>query len=124
MEIGENNMKWKNGFYCDSEAPEGAVELTEEEYSALVCGQAEGLTIEEENGFPVLKDQRPSAEENEKKEKYLAAKRRLVSLSEDIVQYVAGEDVPSFAERKSDFIRLHNEVRIYEGKTERGIRTE
>ncbi len=117
-------MKWKNGFYCDSEAPEGAVELTEEEYSALVCGQAEGLTIEEENGFPVLKDQRPSAEENEKKEKYLAAKRRLVSLSEDIVQYVAGEDVPSFAERKSEFIRLHNEVRIYEGKTERGIRTE
>lgn len=62
-------MKWKNGFYCDSEAPEGAVELTEEEYSALVCGQAEGLTIEEENGFPVLKDKRPSAEENEKKRK-------------------------------------------------------
>ncbi len=116
-------MKWKNGFYCDGEAPEGAVDLTDEEYEALLRGQQEGMTIQEENGFPALQDKRPSAEEIEQKRQYLSDKRRLVSLTEDIVQYAAGEDVPSFSERKEEFIRLHNAVRFYEGKAARSVRT-
>lgn len=51
-------MKWKNGFYCDLEAPVGAVSLTNEEYENLLKGQEQGLTIEDENGKPVLKDYR------------------------------------------------------------------
>ena len=61
----------------------------------------------------------------EKKEKakiYEENKRMLSKLTEDIVQYVAGEDVPNIEERKAEFIRIHNEVRVYEGKDARGIK--
>ena len=51
-------MKWKNGFYFDDEAPVGAVSLTHEEYENLLKGQEQGLTIEDENGKPVLKNYR------------------------------------------------------------------
>ena len=78
------------------------------------------------NGIVQVDAERKAADiESAKNAKvYQENKQILAKLTEDIVQYVAGEDVPSFAERKSEFIRLHNEVRIYEGKTERGIRTE
>lgn len=56
-------MKWKNGFYFDEEAPEGAIELTDERYEELLAGQAQGLTIEERDGIPVLVDYRPSESE-------------------------------------------------------------
>lgn len=51
-------MKWKNGFYFNDEAPEDAVLLTKEEYESLLEGQRQGLTIEDEDGKPVLKDYR------------------------------------------------------------------
>lgn len=62
----------------------------------------------------------------EKKEKtkiYEENKRMLSKLTEDIVQYVAGEDVPNIEERKAEFIRIHNEVRVYEGKEKRNIKS-
>ena len=67
-------MKWLKGFYLDEEAPEGAVSLTDEQYEELIAGQAQGLTIEEKDGFPVLVDHRPSEEELERlklKAKYI-----------------------------------------------------
>jgi len=56
-------MKWKNGFYFDDQAPEGAIEITDERYEELIKGQTQGLTIEEQGGLPVLVDYRLSAEE-------------------------------------------------------------
>ena len=56
-------MKWLKGFYLDNEAPEGAIELTDERYEELLAGQAQGLTIEERDGIPVLVDYRPSESE-------------------------------------------------------------
>lgn len=58
-------MKWLKGFYLDEEAPEGAIELTDERYEDLLAGQAQGLTIEERDGIPVLVDYRSNAEEKE-----------------------------------------------------------
>ena len=58
-------MKWLKGFYLDEEAPEGAVSITDEQYEELLAGQAQGLTIEEKDGFPVLVDHRLSEEELE-----------------------------------------------------------
>lgn len=112
-------MKWKNGFYFDGEAPQGAVDITDEEYKSLLQGQSEGLTIEDENGKPVLKDYRPKNDIRE----YLTKKEKLSKISEDIIQYIAGEDVPNIEERKEEFIRIHNEVRVYEGKKVRNIKS-
>ena len=47
---------WKNGFYVSevTEAPEGALEITEEIYRSLLAAQAGGATIETgADGFPV-----------------------------------------------------------------------
>lgn len=63
------------------------------------------------------------AEKKEKAKIYEENKQMLVKLTEDIVQYVAGEDVPNIEERKAEFIRIHNEVRIYEGKEIRNIKS-
>ena len=47
---------WKNGFYVSevTEAPEGALEITDEVYRSLLAAQAGGATIETgADGFPV-----------------------------------------------------------------------
>ena len=54
---------------------------------------------------------------------YQENKQILAKLTEDIVQSLAGEDVPNIEERKAEFIRIHNEVRIYEGKKIRNIKS-
>lgn len=48
----------------------------------------------------------------------------LTALTQDIVQYMAGEDVPNIADRKARFIELHNQMRSYLGKQPRGLRNE
>lgn len=65
-----------------------------------------------------------TANEKTKFEEYLRNKAALVRITEDIVQFAAGEDVPQIEERKAEFIRLHNKVRLYEGKAARSIRAE
>lgn len=57
----------------------------------------------------------------EKAKVYEENKQMLSKLTEDIVQYIVGEDVPNIEERKSEFIRIHNEVREYEGKPLREV---
>lgn len=47
---------------------------------------------------------------------------RLDQLSQDIVQDMAGEDVPDIENRKAEFIELHNELRVLLGKDERKIK--
>ena len=49
-------------------------------------------------------------------------KSRLVSLTEDFVQYWAGEDVPYIDSRKAEFVSLHNEMRQLMGKEPRALR--
>lgn len=47
---------------------------------------------------------------------YIEHKKRLRSLSEDIIQLICGEDVPNIEAKKAEFISIHNTVRVYEGK--------
>ena len=47
---------------------------------------------------------------------------RLDQLSQDIIQDMAGEDVPDIENRKAEFIELHNELRVLLGKDERKIK--
>lgn len=61
------------------------------------------------------------AEEKEKYRQYAENKAKLVKLTEDIVQSLAGEAVPQIEERKAEFVRIHNLVREYEGKQARGL---
>ncbi len=49
-------------------------------------------------------------------------KQKLEKLSEDIIQNIVGEDVPSLETKKKDFFDLHNRLRILEGKTPRQLR--
>lgn len=51
-------------------------------------------------------------------------KGRLESLSEDIVQDIAGEVVPNIEERKAEFIELHSELRVLLGKEPRELKGE
>jgi len=49
-------------------------------------------------------------------------KSLLVSLTEDIVQSLAGEVVPNIEQRKQQFIEYHNELRVLEGKEPRNVK--
>ncbi|MEG2450614.1 MAG: hypothetical protein RSB09_02655, partial [Clostridia bacterium] len=49
-------------------------------------------------------------------------KARMTQLSQDFVQVTIGEIVPNLADKKAEFIRLHNEVRVIEGKAPREIK--
>ncbi|WP_289755659.1 hypothetical protein [uncultured Duncaniella sp.] len=61
-EMGSNSMYWKQGFY-DSPV-DGSVEITMDAYMELLDGQAEGLSIvEDESGYPVLRRHEPTIEE-------------------------------------------------------------
>ena len=69
-----------------------------------------------------IRDYTPTQEELDRIEQakvYDENRMKLKKLSEDIVQYIAGENVPNIDERKAEFIRIHNEVREYEGKEPR-----
>ena len=63
--------------------------------------------------------QEPTFEVDENAQRKSEIKARLHSLSEDMIQHEAGEIVPNYEERKAEFIRLHNELRVLEGKTPR-----
>ncbi|MEG1806432.1 MAG: hypothetical protein RR327_08605, partial [Clostridia bacterium] len=49
-------------------------------------------------------------------------KARMTQLSQDFVQATIGEIVPNLADKKAEFIRLHNEVRVIEGKAPREVK--
>lgn len=46
-------------------------------------------------------------------------KRQLTKLSEDMIQEAVGEVVPNITDKKAQFITLHNELRVLEGKEPR-----
>lgn len=50
-------------------------------------------------------------------------KYRLTKITEDIIQYSAGEQVQDIEKRKAEFVELHNELRILEGKAPRTLRS-
>lgn len=90
-----------------------------------VFSETDIMYLVKENGV-IRVDTETKKTHTEKKEKakiYEENKRMLSKLTEDIVQYVAGEDVPNIEERKAEFIRIHNEVRAYEGKEKRNIKS-
>ena len=54
-----------------------------------------------------------------KNAKMASLKRRLARLSEDFVQVQAGLIIPNLAQKKTEFIALHDELRALEGKEPR-----
>lgn len=76
------------------------------------------------NGQIIIDEQAKAvAQELANKNKRISdIKSRLTSLSEDIVQDQAGELVPDIAERMAEFVRLHNELRVLEGKEPREVK--
>lgn len=48
-------------------------------------------------------------------------KKQLYKLSEDIIQAIVGEVVPNIEEKKQKFVKLHNKLRVLEGKAEREL---
>lgn len=67
-----------SGFYFDDFGgfvPEGAVEITEKEYLALLEGQANGMLIIEQNGKPVLVEQALEIDLNSAKRDEINRKR-------------------------------------------------
>lgn len=56
------------------------------------------------------------------RELLLSAKQyRLAQLSQDLIQAYVGEIVPNLEQRKQEFISLHNELRVLEGKKPREV---
>ncbi len=61
---------------------------------------------------------------NERERRRIFIEGRLRALTEDIVQSLVGEVVPDIEERRAEFVALHNELRVLEGKEPRLIAAE
>lgn len=61
---------------------------------------------------------------NERERRRIFIEERLRALTEDIVQSFVGEVVPDIEERRAEFVALHNELRVLEGKEPRLIAAE
>lgn len=48
-------------------------------------------------------------------------KEKLNRLSEDMIQAFIGEQIPNIEEKKKQFVKLHNELRVLEGKEKREL---
>jgi len=58
---------------------------------------------------------------NEKLARKLYIQKRLNELSKDVIQSLVGENVPNLDLRKAEFVALHNELRVLEGKEPRTL---
>lgn len=61
---------------------------------------------------------------NERERRRIFMEGRLRALTEDIVQSLVGEVVPDIESRRAEFVALHNELRVLEGKEPRLIAAE
>lgn len=78
----------------------------------------------DENGerqFQIVEIPAPTEEEL-KEMRIREIQQRLVELDQDIVQDIAGEVVPNIEERKTEFVTLHNELRVLLGKEQRELK--
>ena len=64
----------------------------------------------------------PKVAEKEKQKRIEEIQARLTELDQDIVQDLVGEAVPNIEKRKSEFVTLHNELRVLLGKEERELK--
>lgn len=55
-------------------------------------------------------------EEFERKTNISKLKRQLSSLNEDLLQVMAGVEIPNIEEKKAEFRRIHGDIRELEGK--------
>lgn len=66
-----------------------------------------------------------SKEEIERRRNIAELKNQLKSLNEDLLQVMAGVEIPNIEEKKSEFRRIHGDIRELEGKPrERGNNSE
>lgn len=63
----------------------------------------------------------PFSQEQLKEQKISELKQRLSQLSEDLIQSTAGEIIDDIDSRKAEFVKLHNELRVLLGKSERKV---
>lgn len=77
---------------------------------------AKGLVYDEtHNGIVAIETARANAR------RITEIQPRLDALSQDIIQDAVGEVVPNIAERKAEFIALHNELRVLKGLAPREV---
>lgn len=98
------------------------LEFSKEELDEICIHQASGEIPKytQEKGL-YFEKYIPTQDEINEQKKY-ELKTELSKLSEDIIQSQAGEIVPNIEERKAQFISLHNELRVLEGKEPREIK--
>lgn len=64
-------------------------------------------------------------EEIERIRNITTLKKQLKALNEDLLQVMAGVEIPNIEEKKSEFRRIHGDIRVLEGKLrERGNNSE
>lgn len=102
----EQKMYWKQGFY---DYPiDGAVEIKEEHWQALLDGQSSGKQIvENEKGYPVLADYEPTVDEIRAQK---LAELRAYDASEAVNQFFIN-DVPGWL-NKSTRVGLMNSIAV------------
>lgn len=54
--------------------------------------------------------------EFERKTKISGLKKQLQPLNEDLLQAIAGVEIPNLEEKKAEFKRIHGDIRELEGK--------
>lgn len=96
------------------------IEMTIEEFDKLICEQNKGKGLKVENG-KVVAYIRETTNEELKEQKISELKQRLSQLSEDLIQSTAGEIIDDIDSRKAEFVKLHNELRVLLGKSERKV---
>ena len=117
-------MYWENGFYSKQNKDGTRKEISQEKWNELLEGQAKGYEIcSDEHGYPYLAEHKPGLDELLNMKKW-ELKKALISMQENIIQYLVGEKIDNIDELKQKFIATHNELRKLEGKPEREKRYE
>lgn len=113
---------WENGFYLEQNENNTRKEISDEAWRNLLNAQSNGMEIyTDSNGYPQAREHIVTNEEI-KINRISEIKQRLTSISEDIIQDMAGELVTNLLEKKQEFIALHNELRILLGKPVRNLK--
>lgn len=94
------------------------IEISLEQFDALMVAQSNGKELVVENGKIIARDI-VKTQEDLKTDRILQIKPQMDSLSQDFIQYYLGATIENIEERKAKFISLHNELRELLGKEPR-----
>ena len=97
------------------------IELSDKDFDFLMCQQNKGLELCVENGKVVAKEH-IQTEEEKKQLRIAEINTRLTELTQDFVQADCGEIIEDIDARRTEFVTLHNELRVLLNKEPRKIK--